>query len=368
MRGRGSSARVVAARAFRLDGLSLAWSKDVHDGGDRAARVLRPVHAARARDRAAAVEPARRPVLYGRGRGDGGRLRDRRLLPVRDARHLPEPEGDQRRTRTRRSSASTPSSGTRRSTGGSSSSRSIATAVLVVLGSVAAALGAGRAAFARRHLARPPDLVLAVELRGAARRRDRRLRRRLAVARARRGRRRRPVVARGDRGRPAAGAAIAAASHDNGLNHATSGRGSLVANGIRIAGAHPVLGVGVGGFKRAYAKSRSRARIRRRRVAQHTGDGGRGGGLIGPRALRVARRRASSSPAFRRLDRSLAGELGARAGLVLARDLRHSLFYNEFFEDPMTWALFGLVALVSPELVPARAARPVRRREEPVPV
>jgi hypothetical protein len=38
-----------------------------------------------------------------------------------------------------------------------------------------------------------------------------------------------------------------------GLNNATSGRFSLVANGIRIAAHHPVLGVGVGGFKRAYA-------------------------------------------------------------------------------------------------------------------
>jgi Lipid A core - O-antigen ligase and related enzymes len=38
-----------------------------------------------------------------------------------------------------------------------------------------------------------------------------------------------------------------------GLNSASSGRFSLVANGIRIAGAHPVTGVGVGGFKRAYA-------------------------------------------------------------------------------------------------------------------
>ena len=39
----------------------------------------------------------------------------------------------------------------------------------------------------------------------------------------------------------------------SGLNSATSGRVSLVANGIRIAQAHPVTGVGVGGFKRAYA-------------------------------------------------------------------------------------------------------------------
>ena len=40
----------------------------------------------------------------------------------------------------------------------------------------------------------------------------------------------------------------------SGLNSASSGRYSLVANGIRIAVAHPVRGVGVGGFKHAYAK------------------------------------------------------------------------------------------------------------------
>ena len=40
----------------------------------------------------------------------------------------------------------------------------------------------------------------------------------------------------------------------HGLNDATSGRSSLVANGIRIAVHHPLTGVGVGGFKRAYAE------------------------------------------------------------------------------------------------------------------
>src|SRR5437763_9719496 len=38
-----------------------------------------------------------------------------------------------------------------------------------------------------------------------------------------------------------------------GLNNATSGRTSLVANGIRIAIHHPLYGVGLGSFKRAYA-------------------------------------------------------------------------------------------------------------------
>src|SRR5262249_55820582 len=39
-----------------------------------------------------------------------------------------------------------------------------------------------------------------------------------------------------------------------GLNGATSGRASLIANGIRIAMAHPALGVWLGGFEHAYSK------------------------------------------------------------------------------------------------------------------
>ena len=31
-------------------------------------------------------------------------------------------------------------------------------------------------------------------------------------------------------------------------------------------------------------------------------------------------------------------------GLALAAILCHSLFYNDFFEDPTTWLLIGLVA------------------------
>src|SRR5207248_4003657 len=48
----------------------------------------------------------------------------------------------------------------------------------------------------------------------------------------------------------------------SGLNSATSGRASLVANGIRIAEAHPAVGVGVGGFKRAYAERVTRLKGR----------------------------------------------------------------------------------------------------------
>jgi hypothetical protein len=37
----------------------------------------------------------------------------------------------------------------------------------------------------------------------------------------------------------------------------------------------------------------------------------------------------------------------------------HSLAYNDFFEDPTTWVLFGLIGLAAPIRVRARASQPV---------
>ena len=48
--------------------------------------------------------------------------------------------------------------------------------------------------------------------------------------------------------------------------------------------------------------------------------------------------------AVRRVDVTLAGKVALIAGLALAAILVHSLFYNDFFEDPTTWLLIGLVA------------------------
>ena len=49
--------------------------------------------------------------------------------------------------------------------------------------------------------------------------------------------------------------------------------------------------------------------------------------------------------AFRRIDRTLAGDLGLAAGLVLVAIFAHANAYNDFFEDPTTWLVFGLIAL-----------------------
>jgi putative inorganic carbon (hco3(-)) transporter len=149
-----------------------------------------------------------------------------------------------------------------------------------------------------------------------------------------------------------------------GLNSATSGRFSLVANGIRIAAHHPVLGVGVGGFKRAYAdrvhfkgKDPKKAASHNTPVTVAAETGLVGLGLFAWLMVAVLVR------AFRQR-----GQTALVAGLGLAAILVHSLFYNAFFEDPMTWALFGLAVLALPERVPPAEARSPAAAKEAVPV
>ncbi len=55
-----------------------------------------------------------------------------------------------------------------------------------------------------------------------------------------------------------------------GLNNATSGRASLVGNGVRIALDNPIVGVGVGSFKRAYADRTGLRGREPRKAASHS--------------------------------------------------------------------------------------------------
>lgn len=158
----------------------------------------------------------------------------------------------------------------------------------------------------------------------------------------------------------------------SGLNSATSGRYSLVANGVRIAQAHPLAGVGVGGFKHAYADRVHRFKGKEPKTAASHNTPvtvAAEAGLVGL-ALFVALVGALLAQAFRRADRSLAGGISLAAGLVLAAILCHSLFYSDFFEDPTTWGLFGLIALAA-SVRPAAAAEgapPAMARQEAMPV
>ena len=150
----------------------------------------------------------------------------------------------------------------------------------------------------------------------------------------------------------------------SGLNHATSGRATLIAVGIKLAEAHPSHGVGLGGFEHAYSK---RTHRKPNKSASHNTpvtvaaeEGGPGllifFWLVG--ALLLA--------AYRRINHHTYGRLALAAGMALLAIFVHSLAYNDFFEDPTTWGLIGLVGLVSPLRVRARA--PVRvEPTEPVP-
>jgi putative inorganic carbon (HCO3(-)) transporter len=158
----------------------------------------------------------------------------------------------------------------------------------------------------------------------------------------------------------------------SGLNSATSGRASLVANGIRIAAAHPAAGVGVGGFKRAYADRVKLKGKEPKTAASHTTPVTVAAetGLVGL-ALYAALIAALLAQAFRRADRTLAGSVSLAAGLALAAVVCHSLFYADFFEDPMTWLLIGVIGLAA-RRVPTPAAvtepPPPAAQKEAVPV
>jgi O-antigen ligase len=150
----------------------------------------------------------------------------------------------------------------------------------------------------------------------------------------------------------------------SGLNNATSGRATLIAVGIKIARAHPTHGVGLGGFEHAYSKLEGKSP---RKSASHNtpvtvaAEEGVPGlliyfWLVG--ALLLA--------AFRRIDHRTYGRLALAAGLALLAIFVHSLAYNDFFEDPTTWGLIGLIGLASP--LRLRAREPVRvEPAEPAP-
>ena len=66
------------------------------------------------------------------------------------------------------------------------------------------------------------------------------------------------------------------------------------------------------------------------------------------------------------LGRGFTSRVSLATGVVLVAIAVHSLFYAAFFEDPMTWALFGLIGLTA--RVPKKTtARPVGPIPEPSP-
>jgi O-antigen ligase len=158
------------------------------------------------------------------------------------------------------------------------------------------------------------------------------------------------LVGFGPPSRPADSPSLSAAP-ETGLDRATRGRFELVTNGLRIAIDHPVIGVGVGGFTKAY---RERVRVLRRvktpashntpvTVAAETGIVGLG--LFAwflVLAFAVPFRRTGSGSSGVRIG-------GIAAGLGLTAIFVHSLFYNAFIEDPLMWGFLALATLAARE-------------------
>jgi O-antigen ligase len=141
-------------------------------------------------------------------------------------------------------------------------------------------------------------------------------------------------------------------------DRATGTRSKLVTEGLEIAADHPLGGVGLGGFKRAYGKRVGFKAADPDRAASHTtpvtvaAEAGIPG--LGLFAWLVG---AGLWLPFRRASRSFAGRASLSCGLALGAILVHSLFYNAFFEDPLSWGLLGLIALGYAWRTSTRASR-----------
>jgi len=135
---------------------------------------------------------------------------------------------------------------------------------------------------------------------------------------------------------------------EKGLNRASSGRFGLITDGAKIAADHPVGGVGIGGFKRAYADRTGLRGEEPKKAASHNTPVTVAAELgIAGIVLLVWLVGAALLAAFRRAGPGFEGLAALVFGISLAAIAVHSLFYDAFFEDPMTWGLIALIALVT---------------------
>ncbi len=132
------------------------------------------------------------------------------------------------------------------------------------------------------------------------------------------------------------------------LAQTSNGRAKLVTEGIEIALDHPLEGVGVGGFKRAYADRVGLRGTDPQRAASHTtpvtvvAEEGIVGFL-----LFVWLAIAALWLAFRRAGAGFPGQVLLALGLTLLAISVHSLGYDALFEDPSAWGALGLAACVA---------------------
>ncbi len=144
----------------------------------------------------------------------------------------------------------------------------------------------------------------------------------------------------------AAAIASPAIRHKASLSNVTSGRSTLVSHGMKVGVHHPLVGVGVGGFRRAYADLTHLKGKEPKAAASHTtpitvfAETGVPGLLLFIWLIVSA-----LALAFRRLQHTFDGAARLAFGLALVAILVHCLFYNALFEDPTFWGLLALSAV-----------------------
>jgi O-antigen ligase len=107
-----------------------------------------------------------------------------------------------------------------------------------------------------------------------------------------------------------------------------------------------VAGVGVGGFKRAYAELAHLRGKEPKAAASHTTPitVAAETGIVGL-GLFIWLVVTAVLLAFRRLGRDFDGAARLAFGLALVAILVHCIFYNALFEDPTFWGLLALIAV-----------------------
>jgi hypothetical protein len=139
-----------------------------------------------------------------------------------------------------------------------------------------------------------------------------------------------------------------AVRHKASLSHVTSGRSTLASKGTKVAVHHPVVGVGIGGFKRAYADLTHLHGKEPKAAASHTtpiavaAETGLPGLLLFLWLVWCALRTA-----FARLEDDFDGAARLAFGLALVAILVHCIFYNALFEDPTFWGLLALIVVAT---------------------
>jgi O-Antigen ligase len=155
----------------------------------------------------------------------------------------------------------------------------------------------------------------------------------------------------------AAVAASPAVRHKASLSHITSGRSTLVSKGVKVGLHHPLAGVGVGGFRRAYADLAHLKGKEPKAAASHTtpitvfAETGVPGLLLFTWLVVAA-----LLLAFRRLQAGFDGAARLAVGLALVAILVHCVFYNALFEDPTFWGLLALAAVGARTIIGDRRA------------